>query len=291
MVSIRSAAVLTMAAAVVVPGHSNGLLSLIGPQGQSLPSVVTPVQSVDVAAQVDGDVMEVYVQEGHQVRAGQSLARIDDRIPAAQVEVAQVVAESSAGIELAQSELRQARRMRDRMLAAQALEAVSDADVDLAVADFELAQARLQQAREEHRQDQKQLKLEQARLSAHLIEAPFDGEVLRIEKSTGSSVEQGTAVVRIADMSRLQAVVFMPFDWYSRIRVGGTVRLQASSPVHHLVDGEVVSVEPVVDAATETFRCVVEIDNTKRNLPSGFSVVLDEQHLPSAVAVNEADRE
>lgn len=291
MVSFRSAAVLTMAAAVVVPGHGKSLLSLVCSQTQSLPSVVTPIREADVSAQVEGEVVDVLVHEGDPVRVGQTLVRIDDRIPAAQVNVAEAVADCRAGIELAESELRQARRVRDRMLAGQALGAVADAEVDLAVAGFELAEAHLLQARELYQQNCRQLKLEQERLNAHLIQAPFDGSVLRIQQSTGSSVAQGTPVIRIADVSRLRAIVFMPFSWFDRVYIGQQISLQASSPLDRLVDAEIVSVEPVIDAATETFRCVVEIDNTACLLPSGFTVVVGEQHLSSVAAVEGAEQE
>jgi len=268
-----------MFAAIAVPGHSQRLSALLGNQEQSLPALVTPIRSVDLAAQVEGDVTEIYVREGDTVLGEQFVARIDDRIPTAQVHVAQAAARCEAGIELAESELRQMRLMRDRMLAAKALNAVAAADVDQAVADYELAEARLKQAHEQCRQKQSQLELDQAHLNAHVLRAPFDGEVLRIEQHAGSAVGQGSAIVRIADISRLRAIVYVPFSWFDQICVGQQLRLTASAPVHRLLAAEVASIEPVIDAATETFRCVVEIDNSDRILPSGFAVTLEHQHL------------
>ena len=122
-----------------------------------------------------------------------------------------------------------------------------------------------------------------------MIQAPFNGEILRIEQSVGSAVDRGQPVIRVADITRLRATVFMPFSWFERVQPGRHMSLQASAPLDRLVDARVVSVEPVIDAATETFRCVVEIDNSDRDLPSGFTVVVQEQHLATAIASGPAE--
>lgn len=289
MISFRSAAVLSMVATVVVPGHGSALLSMIGSPTTSLPAVVTPILIADVGSQVDGDVIEVFVREGETAQAAQPLVRIDDRIPAAQAGVAEAVAQSRAEIELAESELRQAQRVRSRMQAARSLDAVADAEVERAVTGVELAEARLRQAHEQSVRNQQQLKLEQARVSVHLIRAPFAGEVMRIEQSIGNSVRQGETVIRVADLSRLQAAVFMPYSWFDRVRAGQQIQVQASTPLNRLIPAQIVSVEPAIDAATETFRCVVEIDNSDRSLPSGFTVVVMEQHLAANASSSQDD--
>jgi len=270
---------MTVCAAIATPGHSSRLNGLAGSREQSLPSVVVPFRAAEISAHVAGDVVELFVEEGGEVQAGEPVARIDDRIPRAQLDVARMAAGCEANINLAESELRQARRHRDRILAAVALHAVSKADADVAISGFELAEARLSQAREQSAHKLTLLDLEQARLNAHLMTAPFDGNVLRISQEVGSAVQRGTAVVRIADISRLKAVVFVPFEWFDVVHAGQYVQISAGAPVNRLLEAEIVSVEPVIDAATETFRCVVEIDNTDRRLPSGFSVQLEQQYV------------
>jgi RND family efflux transporter MFP subunit len=276
MNSIRSSVVLTLLAAVAVPGHSGRLTQSAV---CSLPSIVRPIQSADVAAQVDGDVARLFVQEGDAVMAGQLLARINDRIPQAQVNVTRAAAECEAGLAIAEGELRQARRLLDRMRKALARGAVSAAEGDRVESECELAEARVMRATEECRQRKMELELEKARLHAHSLVAAFDGEVLRIDQQVGNAVGQGVPVLRIADLTRLRAVVFAPFEWFDEMSPGQTVLVTASAPVNRLVEAQIVSIEPVIDAATETFRCVIEMDNRDRSLPSGFSVVLEQQHL------------
>ncbi len=276
MSSLRSMVVLTLLAAVAVPGHSERLTLSTA---KSLPSIATPIRSADVSAQVDGDVARLFVQEGDAVMAGQLLARINDRIPQAQVNVARAAAECEADLAIASGELRQARRLLDRMRKALARGAVSAAEGDRVESECELAEARVLRATEECRQRQMELELEQARLHAHSLVAAFDGDVLRIDQQVGNAVGQGIPVLKIADLTRLRAVVFAPFEWFDELCPGQTVLVTASAPVNRLLEAQVISIEPVIDAATETFRCVVEIDNRDRSLPSGFSVVLEQQHL------------
>jgi len=287
MFSLRSAAVMAMFAAIAVPGDSGPLMCSTT---QSLPSVVTPIRSADVAAQVEGDVDRLFIQEGDAVVAGQSLARINDQIPQAQVDVAQAAADCEAGLQLAQSELRQARRILVRMRKALERRAISPAECDRTESECELAEGRLLRAKEQCRQRQMELKLERARLQAHRLVAPFDGNVLRIDLHVGNTVRQGISVLKIADLTRLRAVVFVPFEWFDEMSCGQTVYVTASAPVHRLLEARVVSVEPVIDAATETFRCVLEIDNRDGSLPSGFSIVLERQHIArTEVAVKQTD--
>lgn len=276
MNSIRSAVVMTLLAAVAVPGHSSRMARSAT---SSLPSIVMPIRSADVAAQVDGDVARLFVQEGDAVMAGQLLARVNDRIPQAQVNVARAAADCEADRVIAEGELRQARRLRDRTHRALARGAVSAAEGDRVDSECELAEARVMRATEECRQRKMQLELEKARLHAHSLVAAFDGDVLRIDQQVGNAVGQGIPVLRIADLTRLKAVVFVPFEWFDELCPGQTVLVTASAPVNRLVEAQVTSVEPVIDAATETFRCVVEIDNHDRSLPSGFSVVLEQEYV------------
>jgi len=253
MSSLRSGAALTLLAAVAVPGHSGRLTQ---PTAKSLPSIVAPIQSADVAAQVDGDVARLFVQEGDAVMAGQLLARINDCIPQAQVNVARVAAECDANLAIANGELRQARRLLGRMRKALARGAVSAAENDRIESECELAEARVLRATEECRQRQMELELEKARLHAHSLVAAFDGEVLRIDQQVGNAVAQGVPVLRIADLTRLRAVLFAPFEWFDDVSPGQEVFVSASAPVNQLLKARVISVEPVIDAATETFRCV-----------------------------------
>ncbi len=95
----------------------------------------------------------------------------------------------------------------------------------------------------------------------------------------GSTVSQGMPVVRVADLSRLRAVVFVPYEWHADLRPGVVLPVRADIPVDRLLDAVVVSAEPVIDAATRTFRCVVEIDNRDRRLPAGFTIVVEEDHV------------
>ena len=60
-----------------------------------------------------------------------------------------------------------------------------------------------------------------------------------------------------------------------RIAAGEPVGLLAGVPVSGRIEGQLKYAAPVVDAATQTFRCVFTINNQDLRLPAGFSVRLD----------------
>jgi hypothetical protein len=66
----------------------------------------------------------------------------------------------------------------------------------------------------------------------------------------------------------------VPSDRFGSIRNGSNVTLSGGAPVNSELSAQVCSVSPVIDSASNTFRCVLRIDNTTAGLPAGFSVVL-----------------
>ncbi|MCZ7561377.1 MAG: biotin/lipoyl-binding protein [Burkholderiaceae bacterium] len=108
--------------------------------GLELDGTLQAVRQSTVAAQVSGNVVQLLVRAGDAVRAGQVLARIDERDAQAGL------ARSEAAVAQSQAELAnaQAQYERSRQLRAQGF--VSQAALDIAEAQFRAAQAGQRQA-------------------------------------------------------------------------------------------------------------------------------------------------
>jgi len=120
------------------------------------------------------------------------------------------------------------------------------------------------------------LKIEQARLDTYEVQAPFSGTVIKIYPHLGETVSRGTPIIKIADINRLRADLYVPLSLVSAQRIGETVELRADLPNRPLLDAKIVFIAPLIDAATQTIRNVVEIDNTTNQLPAGFAVRLSQ---------------
>lgn len=104
--------------------------------------------------------------------------------------------------------------------------------------------------------------------------ALFDGVIVQIHQKQGTAVDGSLPVVTLASHDTLDVVKYVATDRFGSLRNGRTVKLSPGAPVNSELSAEVCSVSPVIDSASNTFRCIPRNDNTTAGLPAGFSVVL-----------------
>jgi membrane fusion protein, macrolide-specific efflux system len=166
-----------------------------------------PLTSVDVGAQVSGQLTKISVLIGDDVKQGQLLAEIDSSVMSAKVEAdnAQMqnlqaqLAEKQAGLALAQAQAdRQTRLMNDN--------ATSQDAYDSAQAGAKSAQAQVKSVQAQINQSQSALKADQATLSYSKIYAPMTGTVTAIPAKQGQTLnanQQAPTILTIADLSTM----------------------------------------------------------------------------------------
>ena len=133
-------------------------------------------KNIEVRAQQEGILQQVYVTEGQQVRAGQPLFRIS--IVGAQQNVARAKAEA----EQARIELQNTTTLTRGQIVSPNAQKMAKAKLNAALADYKLAQI-------------------QARLC--LISAPFTGVIGSLPKKIGSLVQGGDLLTTLSDNSSL----------------------------------------------------------------------------------------
>ena len=83
----------------------------------------------------------------------------------------------------------------------------------------------------------------------------------------------------------LRARIQLPIELYGRLRVGETYRLEPDFVIsREKIPARLISLDPVIDSASRTFRCLFEIDNPEETLPAGFVVFLSTDSIPEAEA-------
>lgn len=165
--------------------------------GFTLEGTLQAQLQISVASQALGRVLVLAVKAGDRVKAGQLLARIDER------ELQAGVAVGDAGVSQAQAVLTQAAQntARTRDLRSQGF--LSAAALDSATAQLSTAQAALQQAQAARTQ------AVLARTHA-TITAPFDGLVLATQVDVGDLATPGRPLLTLYAPGRLRAVVQLP---------------------------------------------------------------------------------
>ncbi|HEY8428069.1 MAG TPA: efflux RND transporter periplasmic adaptor subunit, partial [Sandaracinaceae bacterium] len=200
------------------------------PRTVELGGTLEAPERVQIAARIEGAVVSLEVDLGDSVRRGQTLARITPEDFAARV------AQTDA-------ELAQARSERER------LEQL--AGRDLASAE------QLEQARTRERVLAAQRRLAGRQLRDTRVVAPFDGAIAARHVSPGAFVRVGAPLFDLVATSPLRLALDVPERHAREVRVGTevTVHHEGGEPIV----ARVARVAPVVDAATRTFRVLVDV--------------------------------
>ena len=196
-----------------------------------------------VVAKTSGVALEVLVEEGQAVKAGQALVRLDpDR---ARLNVAQ----SEAQMRKLENNFNRARE-----LAAQQL--ISAGEYDQMRYDLENVRALYNLARLE--------------LSYTTVTAPISGVIASRSIKTGNFVQINTPIMRIVDNSRLEATLNVPERELATLRPGQPVQMQVDALPGQTFQGRVDRVAPVVDAGSGTFRVICAFEGGAPLQPGMF---------------------
>ena len=195
-------------------------------------------RTVDISSDVSARVAELLVEEGDDVRQGQTLLRLEpDQYQAAVSRSEASLAQAEAQRAQQEANLIRTQRDLDRLLALRSRDSllVSRQQVADAGTNLEVAQATLSSA--EHGVSQARAALDEARdqLSKTIFTAPMDGKVTRLNVEEGETViigtmnNPGSLVLTISDLSIIEAVVQVDETDVSRIALGDSaaVRIDA----------------------------------------------------------------
>ena len=225
--------------------------------GPAISGALGPEREATVRAQVPGAVMKVNVDQGMRVRAGQSLAQIDDRT----LRDAQLSARS--GFNTAKNAAERAKRDMERM------ERLAQAG---AIAERDLEQARLANTGAESQlaDAQARLTMAQKQLDDAQIRAPFSGVVSIRSVSEGDVVSPGTALFSIVDPASMRFEASVPAAQLSQVKVGAPVTFSVSGYPDRRFNGKVARIAPTVETGTGQVRIVVSVPNASTGLVAGL---------------------
>ena len=206
---------------------------------------------VDIVARTSGPVTEILTEEGEVVRAGQLMARIDEREPKNQAAIARVTRDD------AQLVFDRTKTSWDEGLVSQ--EAYDSATSKLAAAQAQLESAKIQLAYTE-------------------IRAPFEALVVTRDIKLAQYVTPGTRLFRISDFTPLLCRVEVPEKDLPRVRIGQTAHLEVEAYPDRPFPAAVARLRPTVDPASGTFTVTLEVEAQGKLRPGMFaSVYLETQ--------------
>jgi len=259
-------------AGVVTSTHA-GLLTT--PESETvleLSGVALPHRVVRVGTSSEGVLAEVLVDRGDEVSEGQMLGSLDFAVQRANAQLALARAQRTAGREIAQARVADARRRfeRNEVLFAEGILTAEELEVHrtnlvleelaLAKTEEELAIALLEYQRAA------------AILTLGTIESPMGGIVTERFLSPGELLSRSgqDALVTIAKIDPLIIEVNTPIEHYGDMQIGARATVLMTGFDDQEREAEVTSVDPVVDTASDTFRVRLELSNPGNRLPAGL---------------------
>jgi cobalt-zinc-cadmium efflux system membrane fusion protein len=243
---------------------------------RDFPGTVKPNKNklAEITALVRGRVLDIYVDVGQEVTAGQLMARIySSDLGAAQ----------SAYLK-AKARLHEAELVFSRVRDLLAEGAVSQAEVQRRQAELATAQAELRQGRDRldhlgmNEDDVRRLEQKRSIRSHVPIHAPFAARVIARNLAKGEVVETNKELFVVADLSTVWVVANIPEKDIAFIRryadSDKPVEIFLAAYPKEVFHGKITHIGEVLDAATRTMRLRIETPNPSGHLlPEMFATL------------------
>lgn len=256
----RSVPVQTVSAVTTYPSQQYVLLNATG--------YVVPQRKAAIASKATGRLEWLGVAEGSRVKAGEVIARLDNRDVVAQAQSASANANAArARLAQAEADARDAARQlrRDQELFEKGF--VSMAALDSAKARAERTAAGVGDARAMIAAAEATARNAQIGVDYTLIRAPFDGIVLSKSANVGDMItpfsnasESKGAVVTIADMSSLEVEADVSESSVAKVRVGQPCEITLDALPDARFLGHISRMVPTVDRAKATVMTKVKFE-------------------------------
>lgn len=241
---------------------------------------VEPVRTVEVKSKASGEIMQVRVETGDVVTAGQLLVKVDPRVPRNYLRQTEADLDvAKATLENAESQLRRSDQL---------YESQSITETDWEAARLSRANARAQLIRAQRNFEDAKISFEDTD-----VRAAIDGVILEknvevgtVISSATSNVGGGTVLLRMADLDTVQVRALVDETDIGKIQPGMAVTIIVDAYPNQPFRGTVLKIEPqaTVQQNVTMFPVLARIDNSAGLLRPGMNAEV-EVHVGSREGV------
>ena len=228
---------------------------------------IQPDTLVEVKSQASGEVLEIRVETGMVVKRGDLMVRIDPRFPRNNVEQAR------ASLEVALARLQNAQSQQDRADELYQTQSITQTELESAHLDYATAKAGVVTA---------QVALQNAEITLDQtdVRAPITGTVIEMDVERGqvissptSNVGEGTVLMRMADLNRVQVSTLVDETDIGKVQPGLQATVEVDAYPNRPFEGTVLKIEPqaTVQQNVTMFPVRVSIRNREGLLKPGMN--------------------
>ena len=241
---------------------------------------VTARREATVASKVMGKVIEVLVEEGMKVEAGQVLARIDASNVETSLRLAEAQTESARKmLDETRANLAQAQREFERISKLAASNVASPSELDRAEADAKSLKARLERQQADVIVADRQVASWKQQLDDTIIRAPFAGIVTSKAAQPGEMISPmsaggftRTGICTIVDMNSLEIEVDVNESYINRVKPGQPVEATLDSYPDWHIPAKVIAIIPTADRQKATVKVRVGFEKLDPRILPHMSV-------------------
>jgi RND family efflux transporter MFP subunit len=249
-----------------------------------------------VSSKVTGKVLEIYVEEGMEVKKDQVLARLDP------VNSRTILTMSERELDAARRNLTEievrmaeAKRNLDRNETLVKQQLVSQTALDTTRAEFNALQARLEASKAQVKVSESQLAMRQLDFDDLNVRAPFSGVVISKDAQPGEMISPlsagggftRTGIATIVDMDSREIEVDVNEAYINRVKSNQRVEATLDAYPDAPLAAHVINIVPTADRTKATVRVRIAFDKLEAQILPDMGIkvrFLDDQPPPQAVA-------
>ena len=248
-------------------------ISAAGAQGPSSGMIyegfTQPRYAVMVAATEIGQLETVYVQIGDLVKAGQTIAQLENSLQESSVKIARNQAKMRGELDAARAEATMHRNRAATVRQLAAKEMARPDELVRAETDLQIAEAREVAALEQQQLRQLELERYELQLSRRRVNSPMTGVISKVFHQPGEYLTPGDpAVVELLVIDELVAVFNIHSEEAVGLQVGSPVVVSLRS-VSQDIRAHLTTISPEIDGESGTVEVRVVLDNHDRKLRAG----------------------
>ena len=258
---------------------------------------IHPEKEVKISPYISGEVIELTVKEGDEVKEGQYLAKIDPEIYLSNYERMEAslqsqkanLANSRARLAQTKAQFTNSKLSFDRNEKLWNEQVISDADYDAAKAQYEVAEAEVLASEESVKASEFQVTSAEAslreakeNLTKTAIYAPTAGTISRLNIEQGERVagasqfSAGTELMRVANLNSMEAVVSVNENDIVRVSLGDTSLIEVDAYLNRKFKGLVTEIATSADITGVSAEQVTNFEVKIRLLKDSYQDLIPE---------------
>ncbi|NJK93154.1 MAG: efflux RND transporter periplasmic adaptor subunit [Blastochloris sp.] len=243
---------------------------------------IEPAVQVEVKSELSAKILKLHVELGQEVKTGDLLVDLDNKELLTEKASAEIeIAGTKLELEKARADHERDRRLFEQKLIAEKNVLDSKAALDLADNSYDKSQKRLQNVLD--------------RLAKSRVLAPMGGKILELPVVEGqvvvaaASVNSGTALMKIADLQKLQISTHVNQVDVAKLKTGMKVDFSVDSLPGLKMEGRIAEIAPTatIKKNIKGFTVEVAIDQPEGRLRPGMTadVVVPIEKVENVLAV------